>query len=207
MADTLAQRQAQLGGYLLKGHAQLGIPPLPMAAACAIVGNASQENICLPRTPGVKDHGSDGVLQWRKERLMEMNSWCVKNFGRWDTLEAQAAFTLYECARDYPSLYKDLLSGEKTIPTLTANFCDIYERPASASAMLDNRIKYAEDAHALLVETPSKAGPRVAAGTIVATAGAAAAAHASGLPLWATTLILCAGFLVIIILAVIESKK
>jgi hypothetical protein len=37
-------------------------------------------------------------------------------------------------------------AGSKTIPTLTADICDVYERPAAASAMLDNRIKCAEEA-------------------------------------------------------------
>lgn len=208
MADTLAQRQSQLGQYLLKGVAKLGIPALPMASACAVVGNATQENLCLPVTPGVKDHGSDGVFQWRLERLTEMQSWCLKNFGDWRTLEAQAAFMMFECKRDYGGLYKDLVDGQKKIATLTANFCDIYERPAQASAMLDKRIQYADDAHAILVKGASTPiSPSVAAGTVIATAGGAVAAHANGAPHWMTAGILLAGFLSIVVLAVREANK
>lgn len=209
MADTLAQRQTEFGNYIMKGFPKLGLPGWPMASACAVVGNGTQENICLPKTPGVKDHGSDGVMQWRQDRLAQMRSWCVKNFGRWDTLEAQAAFTMYETKRDYAStLYPDLLAGSKTIPTLTANFCDIYERPAKASAMLDKRIKYAEDAHALLVGAkPAPLTHKATAGTVVGTVAAAGASHASGLPAWATIAILGAGVLGIVLLAVIEAHK
>lgn len=211
MTDTLAQRQKQFGAYLLSGYPKLGLPGLPMASACAVVGNGTQENICLPVTPGSKDHGSDGVMQWRQVRLTQMQAFCVKNFTRWDTLEAQAAFFLYECRNSYPDLWKDMIAGSKTIPTLTANVCNIYERPAAASAMLDKRIKYAEDAHALLIDAapqpPASAPVKAAAGTAVATVGAAVAAHASGLPHWAGAAIIGAGFLGIVILAVIDAHK
>jgi hypothetical protein len=46
---------------------------------------------------------------------------------------------------DYPALHTDLLAGAKPLKTLTANICNIYERPAPAYANLDKRIRYAQD--------------------------------------------------------------
>jgi hypothetical protein len=207
MADTLAQRQTEFGNYIIKGFPKLGLPGWPMASACAGVGNGTQENLCRPVTPGTKDHGSDGIMQWRLTRLTDMQSWCIKNFNRWDTLQAQAAFFMYEVKRDYPILYADLIAGAKTIPTLTANICAQYERPAAASAMLNQRIKYAEDAHALLTAKPSPSGKVAASAAVVATATGAGAAHAAGMPWWGTCAILAAGVAGIIAFAIIEAKK
>jgi hypothetical protein len=64
-----------------------------MRSAAAIGGNATQENLCQPVTLGAKDHGSDGVLQWRAERLDGLDglkAWCGAQGLAWDTLRAQA---------------------------------------------------------------------------------------------------------------------
>lgn len=145
MADpaTLIDRQTQLANFLVAGWPKLSIPGLPPVAAAAAVGNATQENQCKSVTEGAKDHGSDGLFQWRLDRLVNMQAFGDKWFGGWQSIEAQAAFFSFECKGDFPSLWSDLVQGAKSLATLTANIMAQYEKPAAESAMLDARIKYA----------------------------------------------------------------
>lgn len=143
--NTLVGRQTELANFLITGWPKLDIPPILPVSAAAAVGNGTQENLCKPVTTGAKDHGSDGIFQWRLERLTNMQTFGTKNFGAWDTIEAQAAFFSYECKGWYKPLWNDLVDGTKSLATLTANICDQYEKPAAASAALDARIKYASD--------------------------------------------------------------
>lgn len=144
-----------------------GPGPLPLLSACAIGGNGWQENLLRPVTVGVKDHGSDGVMQWRLSRLTEL-----ERLPNWNSLQVQAQFFKTECQRDYPRLWTDLVAGKKSLETLTANVMVQYERPNLAAAALDRRITYA---HTLLdhmetlpkVTTPTpSAAPSVAAASI-----------------------------------------
>lgn len=143
--DTLVARQKLLANSLIAGWPALEIPAISVLGAAAAVGNATQENNCKSVTLGTKDHGSDGLFQWRLDRLTSMQVFGVKNFGHWDSIEAQAAFFSFECKGWYKSLWSDLVDGKKSLDTLTANICAQYERPAAASAALDARIKYATD--------------------------------------------------------------
>jgi len=144
-----------------------GPGPLPLLSACAIGGNGWQENLLRPVTVGVKDHGSDGVMQWRLSRLTEL-----ERLPNWNTLQVQAQFFKAECQRDFPRLWADLVAGKKSLETLTANVMVQYERPNLAAAALDRRITYA---HVLLdhidtlpkITTPApSAAPSVAAASI-----------------------------------------
>lgn len=122
--------------------------PLPLISACAVAGNGWQENLMRPVTIGPKDHGSDGLLQWRLSRLTELQR--RKN---WDTLPVQCQFFKDECKRDYPSLWRQLTNpGTRTLENLTANICDIYERPSRAGRKIDLRIGYAKRVMALFDE-------------------------------------------------------
>lgn len=143
--NTLIGRQTELANFLVTGWPALEIPGIPTVSAAAVVGNGTQENNCKPVTTGVKDHGSDGIFQWRLDRLTNMQAFGVKNFGAWDTIEAQAAFFSYECKGWYKPLWVDLVAGTKALATLTANICNQYEKPAAEFAALDARIKYASD--------------------------------------------------------------
>jgi hypothetical protein len=138
----LQERQIEFCGYFLKA----GYPP---KSAAAIGGNATRENLCLPTTIGAKDHGSDGVLQWRKERLIELQA-----MTDWQTLKTQAAFTIIELQRDYKVLEFDLRNGTKTLPTLTLDFCDVFERPSADGRVADARIKAADDCLKLIEPRP-----------------------------------------------------
>ncbi len=160
---SLADRQKELAGYLVAGG-------WPLVSACASVGNATQENLCNPLTKGAKDHGSDGLYQWRLGRLDDLMSWSREHNLDWQQMKTQAAYHQYEMARDYKALNAELLAGAKPIETLTANICNAYERPAIAYANIDGRIKYAKDTYMLMqgVKPPSKVTPTIA------TTGAAA---------------------------------
>lgn len=140
---NLIDRQRQLANFLVAGWPALEIPPISHSGAIAAVGNATQENQCKSVTVGDKDHGSDGLFQWRLDRLTNLQTFGQKWFGTWQSIEAQAAFFSFECKGDYPTLWTDLVAGAKPVPTLVANICDEYERPSAAGRVLDQRISYA----------------------------------------------------------------
>lgn len=119
--------------------------PLPLVSAAAIAGNGWQENLLRPITVGPKDHGSDGLLQWRLSRLVEL-----QQRPGWDTLQVQCQFFKDECKRDYPKLWAMLKNpGQRTLANLTLNICDIYERPSVAGRKPEKRIEYAEQIYNL----------------------------------------------------------
>jgi hypothetical protein len=183
---TLIERQREYTSWLEKGFPELDLAGLSLIGACAVTGNASQENLVKPVTTGTKDHGSDGVLQWRLDRLdgpRGLKGWSAALGLPWDTLKTQAAFTLWELSNDprYFTLLKDLRDGKKKIETLVANFCWVYERPNKALAHLDKRISHAKSVYLILskerkVPLPNKIG----AGTAVVVGGAATANAATG---------------------------
>jgi Phage tail lysozyme len=152
---ALADRQSEFCSALMVGSLALGLPGLPMRSAAAIGGNGTQENLCQPVTLGAKDHGSDGVLQWRLDRLDGpdgLHAWCAANGLPWDTLACQALFTLHELTQpQYAVLAADLRAGAKSLETLTLNFCDAYERPSAEGRVPDLRIKYAHDCLTILM--------------------------------------------------------
>jgi hypothetical protein len=135
----LQERQIEFCSYFVKD----GYPP---KSAAAIGGNGTRENLCLPTTVGAKDHGSDGSMQWREGRLVELKTW-----ANWDTLKTQAAFTIHELQRDYKALEADLRAGTKTLATLTLDFCDVFERPSADGRVADRRIGAASDCMNLIV--------------------------------------------------------
>lgn len=174
MADTQSDIIAR--GRIFIQELMSAPMPLPLLSACAVAGNGWQENLLKPVTIGAKDHGSDGVMQWRLGRLTEL-----EHLPEWETLQVQARFFKTECQRpQYARLWTDLVAGKKSLETLTANVMVQYERPNLAVAGLDHRITYA---HALFdhmntlpkIATPSSAAaPNIAAasigGTLVALA-------------------------------------
>lgn len=209
---ALQARQKEFGSYLMKGFPTLGLAGWPRKSAAAICGNATQENLCRPVTIGAKDHGSDGVMQWRLDRLTNMQRFCNMHFGRWDTLEAQAAFVMYEIKSSYPSLYEELSNGNQSIVQLTDDVCWLYERPARQSANIGylpgtghgqpGRVNFAYDCDALLTKsTVSQSAPKtvvVVTGVVTTTAVAAGAAHSSfGAPLWLVLIIVGIGLVAV----------
>lgn len=145
---TLAERQKEFCSYFIAAG-------YPMRSAAAIGGNATRENLVQATTEGAKDHGSDGVLQWRKDRLYRLQS-----LPNWATLKTQAQFTILELQAkegsqffdmDYHVLEADLRAGTKSLETLTLNFCDAYERPSDDGRVADIRIAKAHDCQTILM--------------------------------------------------------
>lgn len=130
--EGLAARQDKLVSSLIRFN-------MSLKGACAIAGNATIENECRPLTIGRKDHGSDGCLQWRAERLD-----ALKKIEGWQTIDGQAQFCWRELHEaQYISLRRDLIRGSLSIATLTEDFCEQYERPNMSEANLKGRIKAA----------------------------------------------------------------
>lgn len=186
---TLLDRQKEFTRHLVAGAPALGLAGIPLKSACAVTGNATQENLVRPVTEGPKDHGSDGTLQWRLTRLdgpHGLKGWSEAQGIDWKTLSAQAAFFLWELHRDYPALERDLREAKKSIETLTANICKFYERPNMAVAHLDKRISHAKSVYAIMSkEQTAKTTTQAGAGAAVVVGGAAAtnAAHGGSLTL------------------------
>lgn len=118
---------------------------IPLISACAVAGNGWQENLMEPVTTGTKDHGSDGLLQWRLDRLE-----ALQRLPGWNTLPVQCRFFKMECKRDYPTLWAQLTNpGKRSLENLTLNVCDLYERPSRAGRKADARIGYSRQVLAL----------------------------------------------------------
>lgn len=155
---SLLDRQREFAGYLVVGFPELSLPSIPLKSACAVAGNATQENNVEPVTKGPLDHGSNGAMQWRLTRLdgpTGLRGWAAQHNLPWDTLRTQAAFFLWECEQYYPALLKDLRDGAKTIETLTANISRFYERPNRRYEALDRRIAAAKAVYHAMSGSPT----------------------------------------------------
>ena len=125
---------------------------MPFWSALAAAGNGWQENLLRPRTLGVQDHNSDGVMQWR-DTPPRMRLSDLKALPNWDTLPVQAAYFKAECKKYYPKLWALLLNpGSRSIATLTADIQDYYEVPNPEYANLDNRIAAATELATVLAD-------------------------------------------------------
>jgi hypothetical protein len=139
--------------------------PLPLVSASAVVGNSWREDLNKPVTEGPLDHGSNGLFQWRLDRLdgpEGLRGWAQARGLPWNTIPTQVAFFKWECKTKYPHLWAQLLNPptdkqvKDPLATLTLNICDQYERPSEAGRVPDIRIAYARRAEALLQgQTPA----------------------------------------------------
>jgi len=121
---------------------------LHVKGAGAGAGNCSQEvGINLPSKFTLKtDHGSQGICQWRLERLTALEKFADDNKLPVTDLTTQGLFFLEELKR-YPALNSMLRQpGSRSVANLTANFMQIFERPSHDPAInkLDFRIEQAE---------------------------------------------------------------
>jgi hypothetical protein len=81
-----------------------------------------------------------------------LKEWAKKGIVSWDTLHAQAFFTMYELEQpQYAVLKGDLRLGLKSLETLTLDFCDTFERPSASGRQPDKRIAYAHDCLAIMM--------------------------------------------------------
>lgn len=172
--------------YVSKGYAVIG--------AGAIVGNLSQEvgndlptgHVIESRT----DHGSQGLAQWRLDRLDKFYQYCKDgNLSPW-TLETQLGYVIWELENisTLRWINEQLMNpGDRSISNLTANFSAFYERPSKKYENLDNRIKQAGICAATflmeqqtVVVTEQGTPPIVAGGGLIGTGAAVATGFFSG---------------------------
>lgn len=212
---SLWSRQQEFTKYLVEGFPEFELEGLSLKGACAITGNASVENQVKAQTLGPKDHGSDGVLQWRLARLdgpHGLRSWAKARGLPWNTLRTQAAFTLWELKfgekpgdSRYRKLEKELREGIRSIETLTANFCVVYERPNMRVAHLDLRIRHAKSVFLLLgkekaISAPTSSSAAAAGGAIITGTVLASANNADGGSLTISSSLLLFGFILAVVL-------
>jgi len=122
---------------------------LSIKGAAACVGNCSQEvGINLPSKFTLKtDHGSQGICQWRLDRLTALEHFADTAKLAVTDLTTQGLFLVQELRTGYPALNAMLLfPGDRSTANLTANFMKFFERPSFDPAInkLDFRIKQAE---------------------------------------------------------------
>lgn len=138
--------------------------------AAALVGNASQES-GVNLVSGYRqntDHGSQGIFQWRLDRLNGPNgliAYCDQHQLHSGTLAAQVKFAIHELGTQYEALDERLRKGGD-IAALTEEVCWKYERPARQYANVANRVKQAKLVYnAAAAETNAKGGAVVSAGS------------------------------------------
>ena len=129
----------------------------PLEFACAMAGNAMLESGA--RTIAPSKDGSDGLWQWRNaadvSRLSSLKNFAAHHGQDWREMPVQCAFALYECANSFAGLWA-LRDTDRSVATLTMDFCDQFERPAASGRVPEIRIKYAESVYdALNVAAPA----------------------------------------------------
>jgi Phage tail lysozyme len=97
---------------------------------------------------------SGGFEEWLGERKTALIAFIGRAEARLglskgsllNDLGTQCDFVVYELQTNpsYATLYQQLTTGTRSIANLTANFCWVYERPAAATANVENRIAHAE---------------------------------------------------------------
>jgi Phage tail lysozyme len=156
--------------------------------AATIVGGDSQESgvNLVSGNQTTTDHGSQGIAQWRLERLTALEDFCAANHLSSGALASQVSFQIYELGKDYPLLDKRLRAGTETIDVLADALCFQYERPNRAAANLPNRIKQAKS---ILRDSKAVTLPQTGA-IIAASAGAAALHQFAGAGKWMVIIII-----------------
>jgi hypothetical protein len=130
--QMIAFRQFVAAGYTKEG-------------AAALVGNASQESTEDLHSAFTRrtDHGSEGIFQWRLERLARLLEFARERKLDAQLLETQCAFAAHELAVSYPYLDREIRTGHD-VAELTALVCWKYEAPNKAEANLGNRTHQAQ---------------------------------------------------------------
>lgn len=162
MVAAATSRQLTGVALLMKGG-------LSSSGAIALIANFSWEggspNLPSAFRTGRLDHGSQGLPQWRLDRLTAYEKFVAGKhpeldqtdfsstgdlwpyFGRFDY---QIEYVIVELQRDYPVLYRKLATGGD-VAALTADVCWQYERPNKALAHLADRVAYAKVISAAMV--------------------------------------------------------
>lgn len=165
------RQQTAFNFFVSKGY-------LPSGAA-AIVGNLSQEsgNNLDSKFRLQTDHGSQGIAQWRLDRLTRLEKFAVDSQMDVTDLTTQMFYLIDELSKIYPALNSMLKAGGRSVANLTANFMAVFERPSAQFAGLDNRIKQASLVLAASEASKPPVSPPevIPAGAVVLGGGGAAA--------------------------------
>jgi Phage tail lysozyme len=148
-------------GYSVKGSA-------------AIVGNLSQESTVNLHSgfTARTDHGSQGIAQWRLERLTGLQRFCEQKGLDAQILGSQLLYIEWEL-KNLPRKGLGWLNamlvqpGQRSIANLTANFSTYFESPSKRYENLDFRIAEATKCADTYVPQ-NNTGP-IAAGGVAAT--------------------------------------
>ena len=163
--------------------------------SAAMVGNFSQEvGINLPtRFTLTTDHGSQGIAQWRLDRLTKLEQFCANRKLNVTELIPQAQFVIWELDNEYPQLNAMLKTpGNRSLANLTANFSGWFERPSKQYENLDNRIKQAkmclESVKAPVTAKPATPTPRLEDHIVVGATAIGGVASIGAVIGWGTSL-------------------
>ncbi len=102
------------------------------AAACGIMANIDRESGFIP-TISSSTGKYYGLCQWSPSRTSDLKSYAG---DRYDTMEGQLDFMLYEMKKSYSSVYNTLTSVSNSASgaaTAAWNFCYYYEGPGNTS--------------------------------------------------------------------------
>ena len=157
--------------------------------SAAIVGNLSQEsgnNLDATVHRRVADHGSGGIAEWRLDRLTRLEKFAEDNRLNVADLTTQLFYLIWELENLYPALNASLKAGGRSVANLTANFMQVFERPAAQYANLHNRVKQANMctvafAADLAAKKPAVAETIAAGATAAGSVVGAGAAYSAGL--------------------------
>lgn len=151
MNSELLARGVNVGKILVG----LGVP-VPFASAMA--GNAMLESGAQPVAQS--PDGSNGLWQWRDapgvSRLSALKQFATHYGISWTDETLQCRFAIYECTTDFAVLWA-MRDSDKSVATLTLDWCDIFERPAASGRVPETRIAYAEAVSASLETLPAPA--------------------------------------------------
>ncbi len=102
------------------------------AAACGIMANIDRESSFVP-TAKSSSGRYYGLCQWSPSRTSNLKSYAG---SRYNTMEGQLDFMLYEMKKSYTSVYNTLVSVSNSASgasTAAWNFCYYYEGPGNTS--------------------------------------------------------------------------
>lgn len=114
-------------------------------ACCAVLGNMQQESGIRVKTNGSFDgNGSEGLCQWTFGRKTKMQKYAKEHSKskRWDSVDGQVAYLVYELKNSEKSANKVLKDESLSLKEMTEQFEKKFERAGIPN--MSARVKYAK---------------------------------------------------------------
>lgn len=114
-------------------------------ACCAVLGNMQQESGIRVKTNGSFDgNGSEGLCQWTFGRKTKMQKYAKEHSKakRWDSVDGQVAYLVYELKNSEKSANKVLKNESLSLKEMTEQFEKKFERAGLPN--MSARVKYAK---------------------------------------------------------------